>query len=84
MLGAIGAVLTLVAGVIAFVLVGRLHRSVDRAWSVTVEALDTIDGTITVVSKDVVDSVAAGLDAIGDTMSTVQGRPMRWARRSTP
>ena len=70
--GAIGAVLTLVAGVIAFVLVGRFHRSADESLGVTVQALDTIDGTIR-VSKDVVDSVADGLDAVGETITTVQG-----------
>ena len=70
-LGAVGIVLTLVAGVIAFVLVGRLHHSIDQSLEVAVEAIDSVDGTIT-ISKDVVDTVSAALDAVADTVSTVE------------
>ena len=70
-LGAIGIVLTLVAGVIAFVLVGRLHHSIDQSLEVAVEAIDSVDGTIT-ISKDVVDAVGGALDAVADTVSTVE------------
>ncbi len=69
--GAVGVVFTLIAAVIAFVLVGRLHESVDESLALTVQALDTIDGSLD-VSKAVVDSVADGLDAIGNTIATVQ------------
>jgi hypothetical protein len=69
-LGAVGVVLTLVAGIIAFVLVGRIQHSVDENLAVTVDALETIDGTIE-VSRQVVDSIGAALDAVGDTVTTV-------------
>ena len=69
-LGAVGMVLTLVAAVIAFVLVGSMHDSIDESLAVTVDALDTIDGTIE-VSRQVIESVAEALDAVGDTVTTL-------------
>ena len=69
-MGAVGMVLTLVAAIVAFVLVGSLHESIDQSLAVTVDALDTIDGTLT-VSREVVDSVADALDAVGATVSTL-------------
>lgn len=71
-LGAAGIVLTLVAGIVALVLVGRVHHAVDENLAVTIDALETIDGTVD-VSRQVVDSIAAALDAVGDTVTTVQG-----------
>jgi hypothetical protein len=70
-MGAVAIALTVVAAIVAFALVGNLRDSVDESLAVTVEALDTIDGTVS-LSKQVVDSVAASLDAVGDTISTVK------------
>jgi hypothetical protein len=70
-IGAVGIVLTLIAGIVALVLVGRLHHSVDENLAVTIDALDTIDGTVA-VSKQVVDSIDQALDTVADTVTTVQ------------
>ena len=70
-LGAVGVVLTLAAGIVAFVLVGRIHHSVDENLAVTIDALETIDGTVE-VSQQVVDSIGEALDSVGDTITTIQ------------
>jgi hypothetical protein len=68
----VGMVLTVVATALAFVLVGRLHRSVDDSLGVAVQTIDAVDESIT-VSKQVVDTISTALDGVAATLTTIGG-----------
>lgn len=66
----VGIVLSVAATVIGFVLVGRLEGSVRDSLDVTTQAIDTIDGSIT-VTQQTITTLSDALDSIGTSTSTI-------------
>jgi septal ring factor EnvC (AmiA/AmiB activator) len=68
----VGIVLTVVATVVAFAMVGRLERSIRDSLTVTAQAIDTVDRSVG-VSQDTIDTLSQALDGIGQSTSTIHG-----------
>lgn len=66
----IGIVLSVAATIIAFILVGRLEGSVRDSLDVTTQAIDTIDGSITVTQRTI-NTLSDALDSIGTSTTTI-------------
>lgn len=69
--GSLGLVLSLAATIVSFVLAGRIDASFAQTLAVTSDAIDAVDGSIT-VSHQVIGTVSESLDTIASTLTTIQ------------